>query len=138
QQIGAPDEVRDFADTEFGRPVAQILLDHPEDVDNALNGAFELTRFKRLQALECGFFPCTDMRRDADVTGAFVTLAADGTADGDHRHCAEADAIRAEAHHLDDIATGLHATVGPDLDLIPQAAFDQGTMRQPDTDFRRK
>src|SRR5581483_11051976 len=55
--------------------------------------------------------------------------AADGTADGDHCHRAEAHPVRAEQDHLNHVRAGLHAAVAPDFDAISQPGAQQGGVR---------
>ncbi len=69
---------------------------------------------------------------------AFLTLTANGTADGHHRHGAETHPVGAEQDHLDHILTGLHAAIAPDLDLIAQAGFDQGAVGLDNADLGRQ
>src|SRR5690606_28606968 len=91
-----------------------------------------LARVARLEALDpvcLGFFDRFDVRGDADVTGALVTLATDRAAHGDHRHRREADPVRAEQDRLHGIGAGLHAAVAPQLDTVAQPGVDQRAVR---------
>src|SRR5690606_26211916 len=108
------------------------------DVANALNCGFILTWLEVLDAFFEGFFLRAQVSGDTDVARTFVTLATDGTSNGDHRHCAEADTVRAETQHLDHVAPALHTTICPQLHIVAQSAFSQRPMCQPNANLGRQ
>src|SRR5690554_3925245 len=72
---------------------------------------------------------------DTYMTGSRITLAADGTAQGDHRHAGKPNSIGAEQNHLESVIGGLHATITPQLNTVADAGIHQRAVRLDNTDL---
>jgi hypothetical protein len=71
-----------------------------------------------------------DLRGDADVARVRLAAAADGAAQGHHRHGAEPDPVCAQQHQLQHVGGGAHAAVRPQLHRSAQAGLGERAVGQ--------
>src|SRR6266508_803408 len=85
-----------------------------EDIDKRLHCLLKITRDKMLDACSLCSFLRFNLRGDAGMTGAQLTVSTDRTADGDHGQSPQAHAVRAQTHQLDHIRSRADSAVRPD------------------------
>ena len=113
EQVGAPDDFLQVADPHQPSPFANVIGKCVEHGDNAMWRAALLEGTEGFEIPFLGLFLSLDMRRDADMACAVLAAAADRAAKRYHRQGCEADAVGAQANHLDHIAPALHAAIDP-------------------------
>src|SRR5688500_7118000 len=135
EEVGAPNELADARAAGLRGEPRELITKRAEEPAEARDAALELLRLEALQAARRGFGRVRDLCRDADVAGVQLAAAADRAPERDHRERREADAVRAETHHLHDVERALHPAVAPDLDPRAEPVLRERAVRLRDPDL---